>query len=307
MVIHNRNTPYDYRPKPPISKNTRTALYVTAAVVVVAGAAIGVHFATSSSGGASTTSPVNDAGPPVAGGNYAGSLQLNATGSELAKWQATSSFCAGGGGGASAWQVPDGTVGINSSGYVTLSTTGKSGSCVALVSTGAVSSGVIEADIDFPAVPGKPGTIADWTSVWLTNQADWPTDGEIDAVEAEPATGKNAVAYHWGSAQSPQYVSTDGFAPDGNLPVQGPNLAPGWHVVDIAYTKGFFQVYYDGKKFSTGQDDVITGAPLNLIISSSVTPSSGAAVQQIGGNPPVNSDTSPATIAVKYVKIWSYK
>ena len=71
----------------------------------------------------------------------------------------------------------------DSDGDATLSTTGKPGSCVGIVSPGAYSSGVIEADIDFPALPGKPGTIANWTAFWMTNQAAWPVDGEIDAVE----------------------------------------------------------------------------------------------------------------------------
>jgi hypothetical protein len=283
---------------------------VGGAVVVGAAVLIGVHAATSSGGGSggSTAIPpapasISDAGAaPKAGGNHAGSLELNATGSELASWNATSTFCPG-----NSWQVPDGKVATDSNGDATLTTTGKSGSCVALISPGTVSSGVVEVAIDLPALPGKPKTIADWTSVWLTDQATWPVDGEIDAVEAEPATGENAVAYHWGTEQSPESVSTDGFAADGNLPVQGPNLTPGWHVVDVVYTKGYFAVYYDGKLFSTGDNDVVTGAPLNLIISSSVTPNTKAVDQTIGGTAPVNSDSSPAAIAVKYVKVWTYK
>ena len=305
MVVRNQHTPNDMRPRRPQKRNTRTALYVGGAVVIAAVVLIGVHFATSSSGGSVAITPppgIYDAGPPKAGGDHAGSLQLNVTGQQLASWNATSSFCPG-----NDWQVPDGTVAVDSGGLVAMSTTGKPGSCVALVSPGKFSSGVIEADIDFPALPGKPGTIANWTSVWLTNQATWPTDGEIDAVEAEPATGKNAVAYHWGTEDSPQSVSTDGFAQDGNLPVQGPNLTPGWHVVDIVSTKGYFVVYYDGKKFSTGDNGVITGAPLNLIISSSVAPNTPEVDKSIGGSAPVNSDSSPATMAVRYVKVWSYK
>ncbi|MGH3278717.1 MAG: glycoside hydrolase family 16 protein [Trebonia sp.] len=306
MVVRNKHTPHDARPKRPTSRNARTALYVGGAVVAGAAVVIGVHVATSSSGGGvSVARPaaVHDAGPPKAGGAHAGTLKLNVTGQQLASWNATSTFCPG-----NSWQVPDGTVGYDPGGDVTLLTTGKPGSCVALVSKETVSSGVVEADIDFPAVPGKPGTIANWTSVWLTNQDDWPVDGELDAVEAEPATGKNAVAYHWGaSSQSVQEVSTDGFAQDGNLPVKGPNLTPGWHVVDVVYTKGSFAVYYDGKLFSSGTDSAITGAPVNLIISSSVTPDTAAVEQTIGGTAPVNSDSSPATIAVKYVKVWSYK
>jgi hypothetical protein len=82
-----------------------------------------------------------------------------------------------------------------------LATTGTPGSCVAAISPGAYSSAVIEAYIYFPPLPGKPDTIADWTSFWLTDQATWPVDGELDAVEAETATGVNAVAWHWGDVR----------------------------------------------------------------------------------------------------------
>ena len=187
-----------------------------------------------------------------------------------------------------------------------LTTTGKAGSCVALVSPQQYSSAVIEAYAYFPPLPGKSGTIADWTSLWMVNQSQWPQDGELDAVEAEPATGVNATAYHWGSAGAEQSVSTDGYANDGALPKDGPNLSPGWHVVDIAYTAGFFSVWYDGKLFTTAQNSVITGSALNLLITTSVTPDTGETEQTIGGSPQ-NSDSQPAGMAVKYVKIWAFK
>jgi hypothetical protein len=239
--------------------------------------------------------------PPIAGASYASSVLLNATGSQLASWNQTSAFCAG-----ESWEVPDGTVSNDASDDAVLATTGKSGSCAGLISPGAYSSAVIEAYIYFPPVPGKPDTIADWTSLWLTNQATWPVDGELDAVEAEPATGVNATAWHWGSADAQQWMSTDGFAQDGSLPTDGPNLTPGWHVVDIVYTKGFFAVYYDGKEFTSLSSDVVTGSPLNILITTSVTPDTSQIEQQLG-NAPQNSDSSPAGMAVKYVKIWSFK
>jgi hypothetical protein len=245
------------------------------------------------------------AATPKAAAANAGTLQSTFTGAQLAPWNQTKSFCTQSVSGSS-WQVPDGTVGTDANGNATLATTGKPGSCVALISPGKVSSGVVEAEVYFPALPGKPGTIADWTSVWMTDESNWPVAGELDAVEAEPATGVNAVAYHYGSASSPQEVSTDGFASQGTLPKLGPNLTPGWHTVDIAYTKGSFSVYYDGKLFSSGSDPSVTGAPVNLIISTGVTPDTSAVRKQIG-SPPVNSDSSPATMAVKYVKIWAYQ
>jgi hypothetical protein len=238
---------------------------------------------------------------PVAGGQYAGQVELSMTGSQLESWNQTKSFCT-----ESDWGVADGSVFTDSSNDAVLATTGKPGSCVGLVSPESFSSAVIEAYAYFPPLPGRSGTIADWSSVWLTNQANWPAAGELDAVEAEPATGVNAVAWHWGSAGAEQSVSTDGLAADGTLPKSGPNLTPGWHVVDIAYAQGFFAVYYDGRLFTTMSADIITGAPLNLLITTSVTPDNGEVEQQIGG-PPVNSDSQPAGLAVKYVKVWAFK
>jgi hypothetical protein len=263
-----------------------------AGAVVVVGAAvlIGVHVAS------------GPAAVPMAGANHAGSLVLNASGSDLTSWNQTSTFCP-----ANSFPLADGAVSTNSDGDATLSTSGKPNSCVGIVSPGTYSSGVIEADIDFPALPGKPGTIANWTAFWMTNQDAWPVDGEIDAVEAEPATGVNAVGYHWGTTDSPQAVSTDGFAPDGNLPKDGPNLTPGWHTVDVVYTKGYFAVYYDGKQYTSASNSVITGAALNIIVSSGVTANTSAAREKLGGSPPKNSDSSPATLAIKDLKVWSYK
>jgi hypothetical protein len=234
---------------------------------------------------------------PLGGGNYAGSLVLNAAGSQLTAWNQTSSYCS---------QTPgftgDGTVGTDSSGNAALSTTGAPGSCVGLISPGSYASDVIEANVYFPALPGQPGTIANWTAFWMTDGATWPTDGEIDATEAEPVTGVNAVSWHSGTESQQFVASTDGLA-DTKLPVDGPQLTPGWHTVDIAYTKGFFAVYYDGQLFTSYTSDNVTGSPLNIYFDMGVATSSME--QQIGG-PPLNSDSSPATLAVKYVRVWSY-
>jgi hypothetical protein len=238
--------------------------------------------------------------PAGAAASYAGSLELDASGAELASWNQTSSFCP-----QSSWTVPDGTVSTDPVGNAMLTTTGKPGSCVAIISPGTYASGVIEADIDFPALPGKSGTVADWTAFWLTDQAHWPVNGEIDAVETEPLTGVNAVSYHWGTTKKPLDMSTDGLAPNGKIPFTGPNLTPGWHVVDIAFTKGFFAVYYDGKEFAGVHSSAITGAPLNVLLNSAVTPSTKAAEKTIGGKPK-NSDSSPATVEIKYLRVWSY-
>jgi hypothetical protein len=237
----------------------------------------------------------------VAGAEHAGAVLLNATGQQLRAWNQTQSFCT-----EDDWEVPDGSVYTDPSNDAVVATTGNEGSCAGLISPQAYSSAVTEAYVYFPPLPGHANTIADWSSVWLTDQHDWPAGGELDAVEAEPATGVNATAYHWGSSGAEQSMSTDGFAADGTLPQNGPNLTPGWHVVDIVYRPGFFAVYYDAKLFTSLTSDAVTGAALNLLITTSVTPDNGEVEQRIGGAP-VNSDTQPAGMAVKYVKIWKYR
>jgi len=290
MVARSKHSAESVRRKPPLPRQAKIAMGAGVVVVVGAAVLIGVHAV----GG--------PAAVPMAGANHAGSLVLNASGSDLTSWNQTSTFCP-----ANSFPLADGTVSTNSDGDATLSTTGKPNRCVGIVSPGTYSSGVIEADIDFPALPGKPGTIANWTALWMTNQDAWPVDGEIDAVEAEPATGVNAVGYHWGTPGSPKTVSTDGFAPEGNLPKDGPNLTPGWHTVDVVYTKGYFAVYYDGEQYTSASNSVITGAALNIIVSSGVTANTSAARAKLGGSPPKNSDSSPATLAIKDLKVWSYK
>jgi hypothetical protein len=291
MAVRSKHSPQPARPrKASLPLGVKLAYGGGAVVAVLAAAGIGVHVLT-------TKSTVPE-GPAA---SYAGPLELNASGAELASWNQTSNYCR-----QSSWTVPDGTVTTDPAGDALLSTTGKPGSCVAVITPGAYSSGVVEADIDFPALPGKPGTIANWTAFWLTNQAKWPNDGEIDAVEAEPLTGVNAVSYHWGTQGKPLAMSTDGFASDGKIPIAGPNLTPGFHVVDIVFTKGFFAVYYDGKEFASVHSSVITGAPLNILLNSAVTPDTSALRKTIGGHPG-NSDSSPATVEVKELRVWAYQ
>jgi hypothetical protein len=236
---------------------------------------------------------------PLAGGSYAGSLLLDDAGSRLASWNQTSQTCP-----ELPFPVTDGTVGTDARGDATLTVNGP-GSCAALVSPDSYASAVIEAEVDFPALPGHPGTIANWTALWLTDDGAWPENGELDAVETEPVNGVNAVSWHSGTVGALFVASTDGFYP-ARLPVSAPNLTPGWHTVDVVYTRGFFAVYYDGRQYTSYTSDHVTGDPLNIYVTTTVTPDVSSAEQQIGG-PPVNSDASPATVAVRYLRIWSYR
>jgi hypothetical protein len=249
--------------------------------------------------------PRTPAGPPstvvpVGGASYAGSLILNATGSQLTSWNQTASYCP-----QTPGFVPDGAIGTDSSGNATLTTTGTSGSCAALISPGAYASNVVEADMYYPALPGQPDSIANWTGLWMTDGATWPVDGEIDATESEPINGVDSVSWHSGTADQPFVASTDGFFPT-TLPRETGDITPGWHTVDIVYTKGFFAVYYDGKQYTSYTSDNVTGSPLNIYFTIVNTPDTGYIQQRIGGSP-VNSDGSSPTYAVKDVRVWSYK
>ncbi len=235
---------------------------------------------------------------PLAGGGQAGSLVLDEPGSALTSWNATSSYCP-----ATNSYLADGTVGTDSGGGVTLTTSSKPGSCVALISPSTYSSAVIEAEVYYPAVPSKPGTIANWSGLWLTDSARWPAAGELDASEIEPVDGTNAVTWHSGTTGSEFTASTSSFSPL-VLPTQGANLTPGWHTIDVVYTKGYFAVYYDGHAFTSYTSSNVTGDPLNVYFTAVNSPDTSAVENAIGG-PPVNSANSPATIAVKYLRIWT--
>jgi hypothetical protein len=225
--------------------------------------------------------------------SYEGALQLSKTGAGLAAW-ASPSTCTG-----HNWAA-DGTVATGPGGNLLLTTTGHADSCAALASPGTVSSAVIQAEIYFPACPGKPGSIANWTAFWLADAASWPEAGELDAVETQPPTGVNAASWHSGAAVrgTPTYnVSTvnDGWFHGTPLPTSTANLTPGWHTVDIVYTKGFFAVYYDLKLYAHFASSNVTGDPLTIYLTTDVDPHSD------------NDATTPVTIKVQYLKIWAYK
>lgn len=249
---------------------------------------------------AAHSSAISHSAPNSPLSDYLGSLILDESGAQLMSWNVTASYCP-----QTTSFIGDGTVGTDSSGDITLTTTGKAGSCAALVSPGAYSSDVIEADLYFPALPGKPGTIANWTSFWLTDGPKWPEDGELDGVEVEPVDATNAVTWHSGTEAAQFTASTSGFSPV-RLPVDGANLTPGWHTVDIVYTKGFFAVYYDGQEFTSYSSGNVTGDPLNIYFTIVNTPATSS-VEKAIGSPPINSDSSPTTYSVRHLKVWSLR
>ena len=67
-----------------------------------------------------------------------------------------------------------------------------------------------------------------WPAFWMYGN-NWPSGGEIDAVEAN--FDKNYVSYHYGSVSNPQQVSTF----NETLTPVSMNISPGWHTIDISY------------------------------------------------------------------------
>jgi hypothetical protein len=86
---------------------------------------------------------------------------------------------------------------------------------------------------------------------------------------------------------SKQTVSTESWREE-MLPAESSNIGPGWHVVDIVWTSGFFSVYYDGHLYTSYHGSGVTGAALQVAISSAVAPDNGEIEQALGG-PPINS------------------
>jgi hypothetical protein len=179
-----------------------------------------------------------------------------------------------------------------------LRTKGTNGNCAVIQSKKLfrTASGVIEARIYLSAIPGHPAEIADWASMWMYGR-NWPTGGEIDAVES--GHGSSAVTYHYGSSNpsSPSYnLQYTTFRPlYGNarpLPITGPNVKPGWNTVDIAFSPKAIRIYYNGKRYTTAAGRYITGKPAYLVFDDVSASSAG----------PLGI---PGQVLVRYVRVFT--
>lgn len=185
-----------------------------------------------------------------------------------------------------------------------LDTTGANGNCAVIQSPGLfpTTSGVVQAEIYLSAIPGQPTQIADWAAMWMYGP-NWPTDGEIDAVES--SFGVSAVTYHYGSSDPsspdynlgyttyrPLYPTNSSGALVQPLTVTGPNVTPGWNTVDIVFSTQEIRIYYNGHLFTTAKGSYITGQPAYLVFDD-VSQSS------------MNTLGIPGTMLVKNVHIFS--
>lgn len=148
-----------------------------------------------------------------------------------------------------------------------------------------------------------------WSAFWMYGSF-WPTDGEIDIVEASP-TGQNNVSYH-DSTSYPQGFSTcnqNNGCDGGMLPITSPanavsltrGLTQGTHIIDVSFGTcgsgcGSIGIWYDGHMVATvSGPKVVDGGSSHdpfWIVDSTGGPEFGSC-----GNP-------CGTFTVDYLRIW---
>jgi hypothetical protein len=182
-------------------------------------------------------------------------------------------------------------VSLNSSGFAELDTTGQANNCTSVQSPQTVPTGpgyVYEGDIYF-------SNFQDWPAFWMYGN-DWPSQGEIDAVEAN--FGTNHVTWHFGANNS-----TIGTGSGNGQLVQpaSANISPGWHVVDIAFTSSSISLYYDGQLYvSIPESITVSGSdPMWLTVSDGSCESGGNNVCATGAL------GTPGNVQVKYIREFS--
>lgn len=143
---------------------------------------------------------------------------------------------------------------VNHTSYVQLSTSGATGDCNDL-----------QSPHEYPTADGyvyeakiEVSNWTQWNAYWGYG-SNWPTDGEIDAVEG--GSGQNYVSYHYEGSSGPAAVSNCNSSNgcDANAgPITSPsntntlvNIAPGVHVIDYTFGRcgsgcGSVSVWYDG-------------------------------------------------------------
>jgi beta-glucanase (GH16 family) len=129
---------------------------------------------------------------------------------------------------------------------------------------------------------GATGTIANWPGFAATGE-NWPTDGELDVMEAMADGGYNLPGGTFIYAGPTQEGTT--YVPG----VWG----GGWHTFAADWEPGAITYYYDGRQvfqYTAG----ITSAPMYIIVGQSVS-----SIQ----SPPV---ILPATLLVDYVRVWQH-
>jgi hypothetical protein len=188
---------------------------------------------------------------------------------------------------------------LNSSGYAELKTNGAANDCSWMASPTYLPTKpgyVYEADVYF-------SNYKDWPGFWMTGSS-WPDQGELDA--AEPNFGVNYVTWHQAacsSSRSDSEVSTNpwAYACKTTITPVSQNIQPGWHIIDVAWTSGGLQIYYDGALFVTIHESVTTGGtdPMRLIFSE------GSCLNGANNECVADGEGASGNVQVKWARIFS--
>ncbi len=134
---------------------------------------------------------------------------------------------------------------------------------------------------------------------------DQPDQGELDA--AEDNYGVNYLTWHYAPCNrqaSSSTISTGPWQYDCKTNAPAPRTrnitAPGWNIVDIAFTATGFSVYYNGRLFDSIKENVTTPGkdPMWLTVSewSCEQPWFNACAKGTSGR--------PGNIQVRYIRIF---
>jgi len=152
-------------------------------------------------------------------------------------------------------------------------------SCTVNGKSYAYRSGMIQTDGKFNFTHGyaeariwTPAGTGMWPAFWLDGQ-NWPTDGEIDVLEAY-GTDYSTFHYHYPNG-----------APGGGTNVAG--ATAGWHTYAVNWTGSTTTWYYDDVQVYSMATQ--TNSPMYLILNLGLNSS---------------SSTVPATMRVDYVRVW---
>jgi hypothetical protein len=143
--------------------------------------------------------------------------------------------------------------------------------------------GFVEVRAWLPALAN--GQAADWPAIWLDGQS-WPNDGEIDLMEGLGGS----VCAHWHGPTN----GGAGYGAGGGTGCPAGTFTGGWHTFAADWEPGSVTFYYDGKDIGsvTNSTSTITGFPMYVILNLAGEPGGGT--------------TAPATLRIKYVRVWQH-
>ncbi len=144
----------------------------------------------------------------------------------------------------------------------------------------------IEWSVDSVAVDGA---IANWPSVWMEGVDDtWPTEGEIDIWEG--LSGQAGWHTHWGATHGVDETAGGGFEPLGDY--------VGQHIYGALWTTTEVVWVYDG--VVVGSRVFTAGAETTAMAFQKML----TAENSIAITPPGTYSSTPATITVRYCRVW---